>query len=145
MWVNSLSTRAEYKKGRMLNLSLTNNQLIENYTQEWVIGLGYRFDKMDLILGTREGKRPMSSDLNLRLDLGLRDNFSIIRRIEEGVNQITAGTKTMTIKFTADYLLSDKVNVQIYYDRQGNRPYISTGYPVTNNSFGVSFRLSLAQ
>ena len=144
VWVNSLSTRAEYKTGRMLNLSLTNNQLIENYTQEWVIGFGYRFDRMDLILGTREGKRPMSSDLNLRLDFGIRDNFSVIRRIEEEVNQITAGTKTLTIKFTADYMLADKVNVQLYYDRQGNRPYISTGYPVTNNSFGVSFRLSLA-
>ena len=144
-WVNSLSTRLEYKKGRSLNLSMTNNQLIENYTNEWGIGLGYRFDKMDLIFGSREGKRPMSSDLNLRVDLGLRDNFSVIRKIEEEVNQITAGQKMMTIKFTADYVLSDTFNLQIYYDRQGNRPYISTGYPITNNNFGVSFRISLAQ
>ncbi|MDR2928569.1 MAG: cell surface protein SprA [Cytophagaceae bacterium] len=144
-WVNSLSTRAEYKKGRSLNLSLSNNQLIENYTGEWVIGVGYRFDKMDMFFGSREGKRPMSSDLNLRLDIGLRDNFSIIRKIEEGVNQITAGQKTVTWKVTADYVLSDTFNVQLYYDRQGNAPYISTGYPITNSNFGVSFRLSLAQ
>jgi len=145
VWVNTLQTRLEYKKNRSLNLSMTNNQLIENYTGEWSIGLGYRFDKMDLIFKARDGKRPMSSDLNLRVDIGLRDNFSIIRKIEEEVNQITAGQKMMTFKFTADYVLATNFNVQVYYDRQGNSPYISTGYPITNNNFGVSFRLSLAQ
>jgi len=145
VWVNSLSTRLEFKKGRSMNLSLTNNQLIENYTQEWSIGLGYRFDKMDLIFGSRIGRQQMSSDLNLRMDIGLRDNFSVIRKIEEEVNQMTAGQKMMTFKFTADYVLSDRFNMQLYYDRQGNTPYISTGYPITNNNFGVSFRISLAQ
>jgi cell surface protein SprA len=124
---------------------MTNNQLIENYTNEWVLGLGYRFDKMNLIFGSREGKRPMSSDLNLRMDIGLRDNFAIIRKIEEEVNQITAGQKMLTFKFTADYVLANNFNVQLFYDRQGNTPYISTGYPITNNNFGVSFRYSFTQ
>ncbi|SKB52286.1 T9SS outer membrane translocon Sov/SprA [Alkalitalea saponilacus] len=144
-WLNNMSTRAEIKNGRILNLSLNNNQLIENYSKEYVIGLGYRFDKMDIILGSREGQRQMSSDLNLRADISIRDNFSIIRRIEEGVNQMTAGSRITTLKFTADYVLSDRFNMQLFYDRQLSSPYISTSYPITTSSFGVNFRFSLAQ
>lgn len=144
-WINNISTRAELKKGRILNLSLNNNQLIENYNNEWVVGLGYRFDKMDMIIGSKSGQRKMSSDLNLRADISVRDNFSIIRRIEEGLNQMTSGQKVTTLKLTADYVLSDRFNMQMFYDRQVSSPYISSSYPITNSSFGVSFRFSLAQ
>ena len=48
-WTNSITTRAEIKKARTLSLSMGNNQVIENYNDEIVIGLGYRFDKMPLI------------------------------------------------------------------------------------------------
>ncbi len=144
-WLNSLTTRAEFKKGRIINLSVNNNQLIENYTNEYVVGIGYRFDKMDIILGAKEGQKQFSSDLNLRLDFSIRDNFAIIRRIDEGVNQMTSGQRINTIKITADYVLSDRFNMQLFYDRQMNSPYISTSYPITNSSFGVNFRFSLAQ
>jgi cell surface protein SprA len=154
-WINSLTSKFELKKGRILNLSLNNNQLIENYNNEWVVGLGYRFDKMEMILGSREGKRKMSSDLNLRADISVRDNFSIIRRIEDKedkdqittqiTSQMTSGQKVTTLKFSADYVLSDRFNMQMFYDRQMSAPYISSSYPMTTSSFGVSFRFSLAQ
>lgn len=144
-WNNSLTTRAEMKKSRILSLGLSNNQMIENYSDEWVIGLGYRFDKMELILGSKANAKKMSSDLNLRADISIRDSYSIIRRIEERLNQMTAGQKIITLKMTADYVLSSRFNVQVFYDRQMNSPYISSSYPITNSSFGVSFRFSLTQ
>jgi cell surface protein SprA len=58
---------------------------------------------------------------------------------------MTAGQRITTLKFTADYVLSDRFNMQLFYDRQFNAPYISTSYPITNSSFGVNFRFSLAQ
>jgi cell surface protein SprA len=144
-WPGNFSTRAEYKKGRILHLSLNNNQLIENYNNEWIIGLGYRFDKMDMILGKSNNQKKISSDLNLRADISLRENFSIIRKIQEQSNQMTAGQKITTLKITADYVLSDRFNVQLFYDRQVNNPYISSSYPTYNTNVGVSFRFSLAQ
>ncbi|WP_291857093.1 cell surface protein SprA [Marinilabilia sp.] len=144
-WPGNFSTRAEYKKGRILNLSLNNNQLIENYNNEWVIGIGYRFDKMDMILGKSDNQTKISSDLNLRADISMRESFSIIRKIQEESNQMTAGQKITTLKLTADYVLSDRFNVQVFYDRQVNNPYISSSYPTFNTNVGVSFRFSLAQ
>lgn len=140
-----MTTRLENKKSRTLNLSLANKQLIENHNQEYVIGVGYRFDKMDLILGGKSGQKKMSSDLNLRADISIRDNVAIIRKIEEGVDQLTSGQKITTLKFTADYVLSDRFNLQLFYDRAINSPYISLSYPTTNSNFGVSFRFSLTE
>ncbi|NPA35992.1 MAG: cell surface protein SprA [Chlorobi bacterium] len=140
-WVNSLSTRLEYKKSRALSLSLTNNQLIENYNDEWVIGLGYRFDKMNILLGNQRAK----SDLNIRVDFSLRDNLSIIRNIEERVNQLTAGMRVTSVKVMADYALSSRFNMQLFYDTNISKPYISTTFPITNSNYGVSFRFTLTQ
>jgi len=140
-WTNSLSTKLEIKKSRMLSLSLTNNQLIENYNNEYVVGLGYRFDKLNLILG----KNSMSSDLNLRVDFSIRDNMSIIRRINDGVNQLTAGMRGTAVKVMADYAISSRFNMQLFYDTNIAKPYISTTFPITNSNYGVSFRFTLTQ
>ena len=140
-WVNSLSTTLEIKRARMLSLSLTNNQLIENYNNEYVVGLGYRFDKLHLILG----KNSMSSDLNLRVDFSIRDNLSIIRRIDDQVNQLTAGMRGTAVKVMADYAISSRFNMQLFYDTNIAKPYISTTFPITNSNYGVSFRFTLTQ
>ncbi len=144
-WVNSLTTRMEVKKSRNISLSMGNNQLIENYNDELVIGLGYRFDKLPLILGRGGKQKSVNNDLNLRADFSLRDNVSIIRKIQEGYSDLTSGQKIWTVKFTADYALSNRFNMQLYYDTNMNTPYISTSYPITNSNYGVSFRFSLAQ
>lgn len=144
-WGGNFSSRASYNKSRILNLSLNNNQLIENYSNEWVVGLGYRFDKMDMILGNSNNQKKISSDLNLSADISIRESFSIIRKIQELSNQMTAGQKITTLEITADYVLSDRFNIQLFYDRQINNPYISSSYPTYNTNVGVSFRFSLAQ
>jgi len=140
-WVNSLTTNLEMRKTRALSLSLTNNQMIENYSNEYVIGVGYRFDKMNLFLNNKK----MSSDLNLRVDFTIRDNMSIIRRIAESVNQLTAGMRVTSVKVMADYALSSRFNMQLFYDTNINKPYISTTFPITNSNYGVSFRFTLTQ
>ncbi len=144
-WTNSITTRAEIKKARTLSLSMGNNQVIENYNDEIVIGLGYRFDKMNLIFGKGSGQKSISNDLNIRADFSIQDNISFIRKIQEEYNQLTAGQKITKIKLTADYALSDRFNMQVFYDTNINTPYVSLSYPITNSNFGVSFRFSLAQ
>ncbi|MBS2210253.1 cell surface protein SprA [Carboxylicivirga mesophila] len=144
-WTNSITTRAEIKKARTLSLSMGNNQVIENYNDELVIGLGYRFDKMNLIFGKGSSQKSISNDLNIRADFSIQDNISFIRKIQEDYNQLTAGLKITSVKFTADYALSERFNMQLFYDTKVNTPYVSLSYPITNSNFGVSFRFSLAQ
>jgi cell surface protein SprA len=73
-WKNSLTTRFEWRKSRTVTLNLTSNQVADARINELIFGAGYRFDNVQIILKTGGGQKALKSDLNLRLDLSIRDN-----------------------------------------------------------------------
>jgi len=145
MWKNNFTTTFEMKRTRNLILSMANTQLTEVASSEFIFGLGYRFDNLGLIIGSGSGQKKFNSNLNLRGDLSIRKNNTIIRKIVDEVDQLTSGQKVVTIKMSADYVLSSRFNLRLYYDRIVNEPYVSLSYPTTTTEFGVSVRFTLAQ
>lgn len=145
-WHNSLTTRLELKKSRSLSLSLANKQLTEIASDEWVVGAGYRFEDLPLIFNLPGGSQTsLESDLNVRAEVSLRDNRTIIRKLEEEVDQITAGQRIIKLNFTFDYVMSDRFNLRFFFDRVVNRPFVSLSYPTANTNVGFSVRFTLAQ
>jgi cell surface protein SprA len=145
-WHNSLTTRLEFKKSRSLALSLANKQLTEIGSDEWVVGAGYRFEELPLIFNLPGGTQTsVSSDLNVRADVSVRDNRTIIRKLEENVDQITAGQRVIKLGFTLDYVMSDRFNLRLFFDRVVNKPFVSLSYPTANTNVGFSVRFTLAQ
>ena len=142
---NSFTTRLELKKNRTLALSLSNNQITEVKSDEFTVGLGYRFDEVQLIIRLGGSERELKSDLNLRADLSIRDNKTIIRKLIEDVDQPTAGQRIVSIKTTADYVLSDRFNLRLFFDRVVNNPFVASSYPTANTNFGFSIRFTLTQ
>jgi cell surface protein SprA len=140
---NSLLAKFEYNRDRNLSLSLTNYQVTEIAGVEYVIGTGYRFKKVKFPFAFG-GKKP-DSDLNLRIDLSMRDNLTVIRKMEELQNQVTAGQRILSIKTSADYVLNQRLNVRAFYERVVNTPVISTSFPSANSSMGISLRFTLTQ
>ncbi len=145
MWHSDLTTRGEIKKSRNLTLSFANNQITEVLSDEYTIGMGYRFTQMDLIIKTRNSQQAYSNDLNLRADLSYRKNKTVLRKIVEDDDQITAGQSAFTIKTTADYMLSDRFQLRLFFDKVLNNPFTSLSFPTSNTNVGVSFRFTLAQ
>jgi cell surface protein SprA len=140
---NSMMVKFEYNRDRNLSLSLTNYQVTEIRGSEYVVGTGYRFKnvKFPFAIG---GVSP-KSDLNVRLDLSLRDNATVIRKMEERQNQVTAGQNILSIKTSLDYVLNQRLNVRAFYERVVNTPVISTSFPSANTNAGISLRFTLAQ
>ncbi len=145
MWVNELSTRAEIRRNRTLNMSFANNQLTETLSSEYGFGVGYRFEHMDLIIKTKKSQQAYSNDLNIAADISYRKNKTILRKLVEDDNQITAGTSVLSIRSTADYMLSDRFQLRLYFDKIINTPFTSNTFRTANTNFGVSFRFTLAQ
>ncbi|MDZ7848828.1 MAG: hypothetical protein U5L96_20030 [Owenweeksia sp.] len=85
------------------------------------------------------------SNLELKADVGIRDNITIIRRIVEQADQVTAGQKVVTAKVSADYQISKRVNAKLFYDLNLSRYKTSNAYPITTQQFGLSVRLNLGQ
>lgn len=138
-WKNSLTTRIEFNRSRTLALSTANSQVNEITSKEIVIGTGYRFNEVQVIINQRDYK----SDLNVRADLSIRDNRTVIRKLTEDSDQITAGQRIITLKTTFDYVLSDRFNLRFFFDRRLNKPFVSLAYPTANTNIGFSVRFTL--
>ncbi|WP_440233698.1 hypothetical protein, partial [Escherichia coli] len=81
--VTQWSLRFEYKKSRILSLSLVDYQLSENNSTEWVFGTAFRKKGVKLpfvIPGLNNNK--LSNDLTFRLDLSTRDMFNSNSRLD---------------------------------------------------------------
>jgi cell surface protein SprA len=87
----------------------------------------------------------LKSDLNVKLDFSIRDNKTILRRIEERDNQISTGTRQISINASADYMISQKLNIRLFFDQTISKPHVSAQIPTSNTNAGISLRFTLAQ
>lgn len=142
-WHNSLLTKFEISKSRMISLSMSNNQLTETRNNDLVFGAGYKFKDVPLNITTGGGSRTIKSDLNIRFDLSVRDNTTILRSLADYSDDITTGARRFAVDMTADYVLSQRVNMQVYIRRDVNDPYVSNYYKNSETEFGFSLRMSL--
>jgi cell surface protein SprA len=147
-WLNALSTRIEWIKNRTIGLSMANNQITENRTNEWRIGVGYTFREFPVLFTLSDrSSRTEKTMLRLRADLSFRDDLNILRKIDSddsSIPQLSDGKETITIKCSVDYTVSSNIMVRLFFDRVVNTPRVST-VGTTNTNAGVSINILLAQ
>lgn len=167
---SGLTTRLEYRRTRVLTLSMTSQQIIEARSSDFVLGMGYKindfrlFDRRPKSKATRSRRRvsrqqerqdaanePYTSNLfanalNLRLDVSLRDQSALQRNILTTLSQATSGNRALQISFSADYTLSRMLTLSFYYERQINQPLLSSAsFPTTTQNFGLNLKFQLAR
>ena len=143
-WKSSLLTKVEFKRSRVLALSLANNQLTETGSQEYIIAVGYRIKDVEFKMFSGGKGKKVSSDLDLKLDFNIMNNKTMIRKVIEDVEQITMGQQVFKIKFSADYVVNQRLNIKAFYDRVITNPFISTTFPSSITNVGFSLRFTLA-
>ncbi len=137
---NSLSVLAEVRTDRTLSLSFDNNLLTEINGKEYTLGLGYRFKDVKFVTNIGGEKTRLKGDLNLKADVTMRDNITIIRNLELDNNQITSGQNLFSVKFTADYALSKNLNALFFYDHSFSQFAVSTAFPQTTINAGFTIK-----
>ena len=147
-WHNSLLSRFEIKNTRNLSFSFVNNQLTEVTSKEYLVGLGYRVQNLRFLVtsigGTGRSQR-VSSELNLKVDVSVRNNKTVLRRIDEDIDQVSAGQQLIAINFSADYMVSQNLTARAFFERSSTNPFISNQYPSSTTFSGISLRFTLAQ
>ncbi len=144
---NSFMARIEYKKTRNLSLSFVNNQLTEMVSNEIVTGVGYRIKNVRFsVRSLNTGKKtPLKSDLNLKADVSVRDNKTVLRRIEQQDNQISTGTMQVSISTSAEYMVNQKLNLRLFYEQTVSKPHVLAQIPTSTTNAGISLRFTLSQ
>jgi cell surface protein SprA len=146
---NEPQIKVELTRDRNVSFGLANYQITETKSKGIVVGVGYKFVNVRNPFMRTYGKLPIKllkeTDLLLRCDVNIRDNSTIIRKIEELQNQVTAGQTLVSIKFSADLEVSDKVTLRAFYDQQLTSPKISTSFATSNINSGFAIRFNLNQ
>ncbi len=138
--VNSVSVLAEMRTDRALSLSFDNNLLTEIKGKDYTLGLGYRFKDVKFVTNFGGEQQRLKGDLNLKADVTMRDNITIIRSLDIDNNQITSGQNLFSVKFTADYALSKSLNALFFYDHSFSKFAVSTAFPQTTINTGFTIR-----
>ena len=143
---NSFSMRAAYNRDKALNLNFNNNTVTEVSGEELVVGMGYRIRdvRMKFKTGSGGGSTTFRGDVNLKLDIGIRDNLTVVRAygIDDAVDfdQVTGGQSLLSFKFLADYSLNKNLLTSFFLDYNNSKFAISTTYPRTSINGGISVR-----
>ena len=163
-FLNNLTAKVEYRKTRVLTLSMTSQQITETRSNDMVFGVGYKINGLKLFApkrtvrarkrGSKRGQEEeqqkqnnnqgFSNDLDLNLDFSIRNQSALNRDILSALTQATSGNKAVQVSFTAEYALSRYLTLTAYYERQMNKPLLtSSSYPTTTQDFGISLKFIL--
>ncbi len=142
--IKGLSANVEVKRDRNISLIASGPQVTETKGNELIVGAGYRYPQFEIPRFKIKGK-PIKSDLNFKLDLSLRKNTTVLRRVIDNDSRVTQGQNVVTIKTAIDYVISNNVNIRIFFDKIINTPVISSSFPTSTTNTGVSLRFNLGQ
>ena len=165
-----MTAKVELRKTRVVNLSMTAQQINETCSNDFVIGMGYKIADFKLFApkrkvrkvksrstqrtedgetkssGSKTNANGFAQSLNLRFDLSLRNQSAINRDILTMRSEATSGNKALQISLSADYALSKFITLTAYYDRQYNEPLLtSSSYPTTTQDFGITMKFRLTR
>ncbi|MFN3405129.1 MAG: cell surface protein SprA [Cytophagaceae bacterium] len=136
--------RAEYRKDRMLNLSMTNAQIQEMKKNDFVFSFGVI--KSGFKLPFRwQGREipPLKNELNLKMDITISDQTTVQRKVDRS-NTVTAGNLSIQLMPNISYVVNQRLNLQFYFERTINQPKISSSFRRATTAFGVRFRFTLS-
>ncbi|CDF77948.1 gliding motility-related SprA protein [Formosa agariphila KMM 3901] len=137
---NSVKILAEIQKDRLLSLSFDNNLMTEIIGNEYILGLGYRIKDVRMKSKLAGPNKTIVSDINMKADVSLRENKTIIRYLDLENNQITSGQTIWGLKYTADYAFSKNLSAIFYFDYSFSEYAISTAFPQTTLRSGLTLR-----
>jgi cell surface protein SprA len=141
---NNLTLKFEFRKSRMVSLSLIDYQVSETKSTDYTFGLGYRVRGARLPFPVF-GIRRLKNDLNFKMDIGLRDDQTVNNYLGQNIAITTRGQKVITISPSVDYIVNDKLTLRLFYDRRQSIPYVSSSYPITTTRAGLTMRFIFAQ
>lgn len=140
---NDITVTMDYKQGRNLGLSFANTRLEQLNTREYTIGIGYVTNNLKLPFTFGNGQTVLKNDLNFKLDFSIRYNRGVVHFMDVNRTEIINGSRVIAIKPSIDYVINQRFQARIFYDRLVTKPFISQTFPTAITSLGFSLRLNI--
>jgi len=139
-----LSANFQYKTKRDLALNISNAQITELNNKDVSFELGYTKNNMKLPFKNQGRTIVLKNDVTFRLNMTIGNTKTIQRKIDER-NMVTAGNINFQLRPNISYVVNQKLNIQLYFERTINEPLITSTPRRATTRFGTQIRFSLAQ
>jgi len=159
---NGMSFQVNYSKNRTLAMSFISNQLSESQSKQIEIGFGYLIRGLNIpfLTGNRNARSDapppptgnnrggargglQGQDLDINFTLSLRDDVTFNHLLDQGVVEPTRGNYQLSISPSAEYQLSQRLSLRLFFDYTRNEPKTSAGFPRTDSRGGIVVRFAL--
>ena len=142
---NKMNFRFEFKKSRMVSMSLIDYQLTENVSSGFTFGYGFQTKSITLPFTNFEGKKiELKNGARISCDVNYTDNFIVNHRVGQDIRIPVGGAIRLMINPKVDVQVNDKFNLQLFYSYIYNEPRISNTFPMSNGAGGMRMSFSLA-
>jgi cell surface protein SprA len=139
-----LTMRFEYKKRRDVSLTVSNAQVTELNNKEWTMEVGFTKNNMKMPFKDQGRVITLKNDLTFRMTLSVTNNRIIQRKIDD-ISTITSGNINFQLRPNINYVVSQKLNIQFYVDRNVNDPLVTNSYRRATTQVGTKIIFNLAQ
>ncbi len=139
-----ITASIDYKRERNIGLNISNSQITELNSKDLTVSFGFTKSKIKLPFKVKGMIIALENDLTFKFNFTLRDTKTIQRKIDD-VNTVTAGNVNFQLRPQIGYVLSERLNLNLYFERNINTPRITSSYPRSTTQFGIQVRFSLAQ
>jgi cell surface protein SprA len=140
-----MTAKIEFRKDRTLGMSLSNYQINERNYNEIVIGLGYKIKDVVIPYKIQGIKKKLKSDLDLKASISEKDEKVVLRKFIDELNEEFQGGKVFTMNISADYMVSKRLSIRLFFDRTATNPFVPSSYRTVTASSGLVFRFTLSQ
>lgn len=147
---NGLTGSVDYKRGRQINFSMSNLQIAEQRNQDLAVSAGLRKDKLNMKMRLFGRDINLENSVHFQFRLTMRDTREISRTLSPNgldpnlKDTYTRGTLNWIISPSIDYVLSNRVNVKVFFEQNINNPWTSSSFPTRFSSGGFQIRFMLA-
>lgn len=141
---NKLTFKFEYKTKRDLSLTVSNAQVTELNNKEWNMEVGYTKNNLKLPFKDQGRIITLKNDVTFRMTISVTNNRVIQRKIDD-ISSITSGNINFQLRPNINYVVNQKLNIQLYMDRNVNDPLVTNSYRRATTQVGTKILFNLAQ
>ncbi|WP_229313118.1 cell surface protein SprA [Larkinella terrae] len=153
---SKISGGLEYNQDRSVALNLSNAQVAELSNKDITFRFGFTKTNFKVPFKINGAYKRLKNDLTFNCNLTFRDTRTVQRKFDDssttptnvnGVGEqiITAGNVNFQLRPQVSYVVSRRLNVQVYFDRTFNDPLVSNSYRRATTAGGVQVRFNLAE
>lgn len=139
---NKITADVEYTQGRLMSLSLLNSQLTQANEKAVTFRFGYKTNNLRLPFGLFNNTI-LKNEINFKIQFSLNDRKTLIYLPDVRAAQVSSGAQNITYRPSIDYAISQRFNLNIFYDSNLTRPYTSQAFNTAFTNFGVNLKLLL--